>query len=153
MTDFLGQLKLLFYLHVSFHTTGVFITMFKYSCWLKKSLRSYGFVLLNRYFPVLWRLTWDQTLPEGVCMLVLSSSCTYFLTGSWMTTMVVHVSHGPDSEPPQRVTFGPAWYWTRDLSGSEGHKPDIKPLDMHSPNKEFIGCPPLLPAHLRIKFL
>lgn len=108
---FLGQIRLLICLQVSFHTTGVFITMFKYSCWLKMCLRSDGFVLLNRYFPVLWRFTWEQTLLEGVCVLV---HCTYFLTGSSVTMMVVHVSHGPDSEPPQRVTLGPAWDWTRD---------------------------------------
>lgn len=147
-----GQLGSLFCLHVP--STGVWITMFKYSCWLTKMcLRSHKFAMLIRYLPVLWRFTWDQTLLEGVCVLVRSYSCTYFLTGSSVTVTVVRVSHGPDSEPPQRVTLGPAWSWTRDLSGSGGHKPDIKPLDMHSPNLEFIGLPPPLLAHLRIKFL
>lgn len=64
---FTGQLGSLFCLHVP--STGVWITMFKYSCWLTKMcLRSHKFAMLIRYLPVLWRFTWDQTLLEGVCV-------------------------------------------------------------------------------------
>lgn len=79
---------------------------------------------------VLWRFTWDQTLLESV--LVHSYSCIYFLTGSSVMMMVVHVSHGLAPEQPRRVTLGLVSGWTREMSGRLGHKPDIKSLDMLS---------------------
>lgn len=154
MHFFMGRLRL-FCLNVSFHTTGVFITTNTAADWLKCV-----WVRISLH-------CWTATLPSFggspgtehywkvcVCVLLHSYSCTYFLTGSSVTLTVVHVSHGPDSVPPQRVTLGPAWDWTRESWVDLKVTSRISNLwtCIHR-TLNLLALFPCCFAHLRIKFL